>query len=62
MGRHMMSAEMLMEEIDIIMNTGRCPRCNQVLVFDVDEDEWQARCPDPECHGLWGASIGFDSF
>ena len=46
---------MMFEEIDILMRSGRCPRCDTELQFEVLEDEWQARCPG--CHAGWGGSI-----
>jgi hypothetical protein len=50
-----MEPEMLFEEIDIVMSSGACPRCNTPLVFDVSVDEWHADCP--ACGSAWGGSI-----
>jgi predicted Zn-ribbon and HTH transcriptional regulator len=46
---------MMFEEIDLLMRSGRCPRCDVALVFDVQEVEWAARCPG--CKTVWGGSI-----
>lgn len=50
-----MSAEMFMEEITIAVSTGRCPRCACVLILDVQEDDWEARCPG--CKAVYGGSL-----
>jgi predicted Zn-ribbon and HTH transcriptional regulator len=46
---------MMLEEIDLLMRSGRCPRCNTELQFDVQEDCWDASCPG--CKAGWGGSI-----
>jgi Zn finger protein HypA/HybF involved in hydrogenase expression len=49
------TAEMMFEEIDLLMRSGNCPRCNSKLNFDVSEDDWEAVCPG--CKTTWGGSI-----
>lgn len=49
------SPEMMFEEIDILMRTGKCPRCDALLEFDVREDDWRAHCKN--CKTSWGGSI-----
>jgi hypothetical protein len=36
--------EMMIEEIGIALRTGRCPRCNGEMKFDVSLDEWEGKC------------------
>jgi hypothetical protein len=47
--------EMMIEEVGILLDTGRCPRCNTPLVFDAEEDKWTASCV--ACHTHWGGSF-----
>jgi len=47
--------EMMFEEIDIAISTGRCPRCGQVLDQELSSDEWRMSCPG--CKTVWGGVI-----
>ena len=48
----MMSADMVIEEIGIVLESRLCPRCNSPLVFHAAGADWMAECK--QCHGAWG--------
>jgi len=49
------TAEMLFEEILILFDTGRCPRCGVAVVLGSTDDEFMFTCPG--CGTGWGGSI-----
>ena len=50
-----MSAQMMFEEIEIAIGSGRCPRCGVPLVCDISDDEWMMTCPG--CKAVYGGSL-----
>lgn len=40
----MMSADMVMEEVMVALSTGRCPRCNEVLLFTFVDQDTEMSC------------------
>lgn len=49
----MMNADMLVEEVEIVLKTGCCPRCNGEIEFSIDDDgDWDGTCK--LCHTSWG--------
>jgi ribosomal protein S27AE len=46
------SPEMIIEEMMIALDTGRCPRCGEVLISWVRDPEWKLTCPG--CHVVFG--------
>jgi hypothetical protein len=54
----MIEPEMVVEEIEIILKTGVCPRCAGTVEFEIeDENDWSARCSN--CKTNWGGFGGF---
>lgn len=53
--------EQMMDDIDHIVNTGCCPRCNKpmTIVLDDEEIEYHMTCPDPACGFQAGMSKGW---
>lgn len=43
--------EMMMEEIFIAIETGRCPRCAAILDVHIKGDDFEIHCPG--CDGYW---------
>jgi len=41
----MMSVDMVIEEVEIALGTGRCPRCNEVLLFKFLDSDTEMSCP-----------------
>lgn len=48
------SPEMIIEEMEQALQTGRCQRCGSILVYSDNDDEWALTCPG--CKAQYGAS------